>query len=418
MAVAPLFLRTFMLAAMVHAAALPARAEQAGASAVKWQSAATELKKLVPEIYAYPERLDNTVGHESDLLRAERLAIETERDLFLYAEKVALALADHHASLNRSSKQSFALVPTYADMWVEVQDGAYVISSVRRGSPAAGAGIAAGNMLVAVNGTPAAEAVAAFWDALGYEPDDERRGYAARLLANGRQGGDRKLTVRDAAGAETALTLPTLYDAPMPERSAVTVEERGGVPIIRIGNSLGDIDTVTAFDAAMAAASVAPEIVIDLRETPSGGNTSVARGIMGWFVDTPTPYQEHRLRADAEPMGITRSWRELVSPRGTARYAGCVTVLVGRWTGSMGEGMGLGFDAMGADVVGTLMAGLLGAIEQFTLPESGIRISLPIERMYHVDGTPREDFVPAETATTCPVASTWESVGGEPGFRR
>ena len=94
-------------------------------------------------------------------------------------------------------------------------------------------------------------------------------------------------------------------------------------------------------------------------------------------------------------MGIRRSWLELVSPRGGFVYRQPVAVLVDRWTGSMGEGLAIGFDAtIGATIVGTPMAGLVGATSQITLPRTGIGINVPTERLYHVAGTPREAFQP------------------------
>jgi carboxyl-terminal processing protease len=60
----------------------------------------------------------------------------------------------------------------------------------------------------------------------------------------------------------------------------------------------------------------------------------------------------------------------------------------------MGEGLAVGMEALGADVVGDQMAGLLGAIYDHRLPNSGLVIKLPTERLYAVDGTPRETFRP------------------------
>lgn len=72
-----------------------------------------------------------------------------------------------------------------------------------------------------------------------------------------------------------------------------------------------------------------------------------------------------------------------------------MVVLVDRWTGSMGEGIAIGLDAMQrATIVGTAMAGLRGATYGFTLRHTGIGIRVPAERLYHVRGTPREDFLP------------------------
>jgi carboxyl-terminal processing protease len=61
----------------------------------------------------------------------------------------------------------------------------------------------------------------------------------------------------------------------------------------------------------------------------------------------------------------------------------------------MGEGMAIGLDGMRrATVIGSRMAGLLGAVYTYTLPRSGIRYNLPGDRLTHLDGTPREAFVP------------------------
>lgn len=72
-----------------------------------------------------------------------------------------------------------------------------------------------------------------------------------------------------------------------------------------------------------------------------------------------------------------------------------MVIMAGHWTGSMGEGMTIGFDAMKrAKITGTKMAGLVGAINTYTLKNTKIGFHIPTEKLYHVNGTPREDFVP------------------------
>src|SRR6185369_1671308 len=70
-------------------------------------------------------------------------------------------------------------------------------------------------------------------------------------------------------------------------------------------------------------------------------------------------------------------------------------VLVDHWTGSMGEGMAVGVDAMARGVVvGTKMASLAGATYTSKLPRTGISFSYPAERLFHIDGTPRHRWAP------------------------
>lgn len=67
----------------------------------------------------------------------------------------------------------------------------------------------------------------------------------------------------------------------------------------------------------------------------------------------------------------------------------------------MGEGLAIGLDGMErATVIGTPMAGLRGALYSHTLPHTGIEIRIPAERLYYIDGTPREEFVPPVLANS------------------
>ena len=61
----------------------------------------------------------------------------------------------------------------------------------------------------------------------------------------------------------------------------------------------------------------------------------------------------------------------------------------------MGEGMVIGFDALGHTTVGSPMAHLLGALSHETLPTSQAQVELGEEQLLHVNGTPREAFHPA-----------------------
>ena len=56
---------------------------------------------------------------------------------------------------------------------------------------------------------------------------------------------------------------------------------------------------------------------------------------------------------------------------------------------------------IGMGVMGAPMAGLLGAIYDYELPETGWTVKLPTEALFHVNGTPREAYVadiPLESA--------------------
>ncbi|WP_156457751.1 peptidase S41 [Altererythrobacter sp. Root672] len=356
---------------------------------------ARSLESLIDRNYAYLDRFDDLRAPISERLRAEAETVHDRATLLRYTERVLSALADHHATTGSSLADSWGLVPSYSDLWVERRGADYVITAVREGSLAQQANVAVGDRLIAVEAVPTALAVEQFWTDLGLPVTAERADYAARVLAAGRRNAPRDLTLARGNSAPRQLVLPNLYTTPPAERSPLTTSAEGRSLVIRFNNSLGDSATVEAFDAAMAKAGPGQPVVLDLTDTPSGGNTSVARGIMGWFVTKPTSYQLHTLPSEERETGLARQWLEQVLPRAGKYHRGPVVVRVGRWTGSMGEGLAVGFDTIGARVEGGPMAGLLGAVYDYTLEQSGLTFKLPSERLYHVNGTPREKYVPA-----------------------
>ena len=91
---------------------------------------------------------------------------------------------------------------------------------------------------------------------------------------------------------------------------------------------------------------------------------------------------------------VERSWTEYVSPRGV-QYQKPVVVLVGRWTGSMGEGLAIGFEGMGrAEIVGSEMERLAGEMNGFLFKNQAYGYRLSVAKLYHVNGVPREKYIP------------------------
>ncbi len=360
-----------------------------------FQSDASWLVALLDGNYAYRERLPDGKYELTQQLRDELDWVHDDASLLYFAERALLLLADHHAATGSAFLDSWSLFPSLCDLWIERIDSKYVITAVRENSPAAEAGMGAGDCLISVDGTAFGEAVDAFWADLGRVPplSDSEANFAAGLLGAGRRDRTRSLTILSTTGKEQSHSLPTL-SAPPRKGPAVTAHQFDGRLIIRINDSLGDEATVAAFDHVMNGVNSLAPVTLDLTDTPGGGNTVVARAILGWFVTGPCSYQVHNSPGEMRRTGIARQWVEQVLPRKGCYHSGPVKVIVGRWTGSMGEGIAIGFNAIGALVTGTRMAGLLGGIETFRLPNSGLDVCFPTEKLFAFDGTAREDFVP------------------------
>lgn len=381
----------FGAASLLIAAGQPAAS---GPAPSDFAADARSIEALVNAKYAYLERFPGGRMPLTAKFRAEADKVSSGRELVSYSERALALLADHHAITGSSTRESRAVFPSYGDLWVERRGAVFVIEAVRAGSPAYRAGVRAGDQLIAIDGIVTPAAVAAFWADLGTTGGGDRDSYAARVLAAGRRDRPRALTIGTAGSRRRDLMLPNLYALAQAQRPTLNISAVGRDLVITVNDSLGQDATIADFDAAMAKARPGQRVVLDLNDTPSGGNTTIARALLGWFVDKPTFYQIHNLPAEERQTGIARQWVEQVLPRSGKRHRGPVIVRVGRWTGSMGEGLAIGFAAIGARVEGDRMAGLLGAIYDHRLEKSGQIVKLPTERLSAVDGTPRERFVP------------------------
>lgn len=368
-----------------------------------YQDAARELDRTISTNYAYLDDLPGGLLPASAELERRRESVFDADTLLRYAAARIASLSDHHAITGSSFRDSWALVPTYADLWLVKKDGRIVVDAVRAESPASAAGIAVGDKIVGVGGRPVEEAIEAFWSNMGLSLTPSREEYAARVLLAGRRDRVRRFVIENASGDLRQVNLPSLYDVASPTVPALQSCSVGNRSIIRFNNSLGNSATIEEFDEAMRQIPEANELVLDLRDTPSGGNTTVARAIMGWFVREARAYQVHDRPSEQRVTGIARQWIEQVLPRESNYRATLPTVIVGRWTGSMGEGLAIGFHALGAEVVGTPMAGLKGSVEDLSFGDTDLVVKLPTERLFTVNGLPREEFVPERAGYESPL---------------
>jgi carboxyl-terminal processing protease len=325
--------------------------------------------------------------------------VKSRSELIAVFERVLDELYDAHAQLTVNTAESPRLVPSGADVWAEWQHGQAIVTEVREGSDAQRSGIRAGAGILALDDQPIEAAMKARIGRSLRAVDDDVRSWALRAALAGRHNQQRRIQFKIGSAVSNA-TLPAADQfGNRPARLASrTLPDNIGY--IRFHDSLGDSSVIGEFDSELARHRNTAGLVLDLRDTPGGGNTTVARALLGRFVRTERPYQKHVLPSEERETGVRRSWLELVTPRGPFRYPSPVVVLVGHWTGSMGEGIAIGFDAVeAATIVGTPMAQLLGATDHFELPQSHFGVNIPSEKLFHVNGTPREAFVPPVRVT-------------------
>lgn len=414
------------IAGIVIAITAPAIAqEQPGEAAETAQletfdasAAWSEFEGILRGLYAYIERDDIDV--DAQLARSKAAALQTKdpAQIRRVMHQTALTFMDPHLIVGPFADDDYAIVMTSSDMDILFINSEAAVRDVRRGSPAFEAGIRPGDVIEAIDGLKPAEAARLPFGSVLPNPNAAQMDYGLLLAVNGKRGSGRILRVRrgadDARIAELIST--SKYATSLNDRELVTAEfvgEDQDVAVLRVLNSLGNNDTIRAFDEAMAKAKGAKAIILDMRDTPSGGNTEVARSIIGHFTSEVRPYQMHVVPVFEREFTVPRQFVEYVHPR-EPFFEGPVYVLHGRWTGSMGEGIVIGMDAAAdnAVTVGSDMGDLLGGLWNRDLSQIKARLDVGGEALFHVDGTPREDYV--ADLPTAPVDTAGD--GSDPGI--
>ena len=282
----------------------------------------------------------------------------------------------------------------YFDLWVEpAHDGSAIVTSVRESSAAADVGVRVGDALVAVDARPIAAIAAGIAPRCLSRPDPAATAYAYNVAASGRRSQPRTLSLRSRDGRIRPLLVPVKKPAELPNVDSRMLPGNIGLIVIR---SFADDAVIASVDAALLTFKDTAGLIIDVREN-GGGDTAVARPIMGRFITEPKPYARMRRRDGA---GLGAPWTEMVEPRGPFTYRKPVAVLTTRWSASMAEGFPMGMRGLGrAVIVGTPMMRVGAAVFTLRLDRTGVDLQYSAEPVYDVRDRPRwllEPDIPVE----------------------
>lgn len=364
-----------------------------GNSQNKYQEDFDYFWNLVNAQYAYFD-VKQTDWDEVKLIYNKRVeSIKEDWEFIHLIELMKHELYDPHFSLNKNVAFSFRLIPNDLDAYIQVKNDRFYVKDIRQEHTITNFDINVGDEIVAVNGNDMTDVLRWNLPASIKDPNDEVKEYFANLIFAGKHNQPRNIKV-SRNGKTINLELPK---ATLKKKSPSILDFEvlsGNVGYIKINNSLGNNNMIKEFPKTVDKLEGTKAIIIDLRNTHGGGNAEVAKSIMGKFIKEMIPYQVHERVGLEREFGIKRKFIELLSPLENP-YLKPVYILVGRWTGSVGEAIAQGFSEIKtAKVVGTEMAKLLGAITCNKLPVSRINVCFPFEKLYHVNGTPRENFIP------------------------
>lgn len=316
--------------------------------------------------------------------------IKTEEETVLFFEYLLNEFNDSHLILNTNRNSSFRL---FSPIYVTVENGSVIISNVWQTEIENLEQNIIGAEVTKINGVDFERAIIDFPTHCNDKSSLKVKEWIANKILAGRYNEPRILTLKLTNKEVIQFNLDEIQYKSTKE--LLTSTTKNGIGIIRINNSLGTNSLIPEFDKSLNDLMDTKGVVIDLRNTVDGGNSYVARGIMGRFINEKLPYQKHVMieQYGGNPK-VERSWVEYVSPR-AKQYDKPVVILVGRWTGSMGEGVAIGFDGMNrVKVVGSEMERLAGEMSGFSFKNQKFGYRLSIAKLFHVNNTPREEYVP------------------------
>ena len=300
----------------------------------------------------------------------------------LYYEAILNELHDSHISLNTNTDQSYRL---RSPIYLIESNNKFIIKNIFSSQLQTQLETnLIGATIESFNGMAFYNVLSAFPSKCMNKNNSKTREWIANKIVAGKRDQPRLLTLRLKDNTQFKIDLDTLDI----KKNNTNLDSHliNEVGYIRINNTLGNEALVSEFDQTLDKMMDTKALIIDLRNTPNGGNTEVAEPIMGRLITEKKGYQICENRDER----YTKS----IMPR-KMTYTKPIYVLVGRWTGSMGEGMAIGLDGMQrATIVGTEMNRLAGGIKTIKLLNSNFSFHIPFEKLYHLNGTLRETFVP------------------------
>ena len=268
--------------------------------------------------YAYFDKKQTDWNKVKTIYLTQAKNAKNREGLIAVFENALEELYDNHFSLNTNLKSSTRLVPTSLDIWAEWINGKTVITEVRKGFSADKAGVKDGMEIISINDMPVEHAVNNRIGKCITNVDMEVKNYALKQLLAGTYLKDRVIVLKEN-GKTSTINLDKNGNLADGFKYNSLLEFKiiyNNVGYIKFNNSLGEQEVIQLFDSALYQLKNTNALIIDLRETPSGGNTMIARGIISRFIKKEMPYQKHVLPNEEKGSKPKRSFFAFVSPRG------------------------------------------------------------------------------------------------------
>jgi len=309
--------------------------------------------------------------------------VKTNRDALLFFEFMLFEFYDSHLLVNTHSKMSYRLYsPIYAttvnnkvivtDYWKDQVEKIIDIDII-------------GSEIIAFNDEDILAVIEKFPTFCHDKNNPEIKTWIIKKILAGRYHEKRILTLKLENGDIIKFDLDSVKLRN--DEGILSYRIVDNIGIIRINNSMGNIFTRFAIKKALRKLKHTEGIIIDIRNSPSGGSTGAAYPIIGHFVKKTVPFQKYEYLSGKQETDNLKSKKPFINKP--------LVLIVGRWTGSVGEGLasGVGSNKIGV-ILGTEMHKLAGSICGYKFNYLPYNYQIPCNDVQQLNGEPRTDIKP------------------------
>ncbi len=309
-------------------------------------------------------------------------SLKSKTEVLLFFEYLLDEFYDSHLHLNTNNNHSFRL---YSPIYISTKGNKSVISSFWKDQIENNISLNLINAeVLTFNGIEFNKVIENFPTHCQNKNNNEIRSWLSNKVLAGRYNEPRIITIKTTLGKIETVDLDKIILKT--ETTVLTSFIQDSIGIIRINNSLGRVKTKSKFKKALKKLKNTKGIILDLRNTVDGGSTNIANPMAGHFTREKKIFQKYK--------NVNTEFVDYIKPK-KPYYDRPLVVLVGRWTGSMGEGLASGFDGTGiGKIVGTEMLKLAGATKNYSFKYLNYGYQMPYIDVLHKDGYPRELFIP------------------------
>jgi carboxyl-terminal processing protease len=309
--------------------------------------------------------------------------VKNSSEALLFFEFMLYEFYDSHLHITTYSNKSYRI---YSPIYASMIDDRVIITDYWKDQVKTNLeNEIIGSEIIALNGELLENVIEKFPTHCHNKKDGEIRTWIINKILAGKYSEKRKLTLKLKNGELIEFDLDAVKLRT--DEGILSYRIADNIGIIRVNNSLGNIFSRFAINRALRRLKKTDGIIIDIRNSPNGGSTFAAYPLISHFIKKSVPFQKYELIDGSHKTDQLKSKKPYINKP--------MVLVVGRWTGSVGEGLASGVKSNEIGVVvGTEMQKLAGSMCGHKFNHIPYDYQMPCIDVQQLNGKSRTDLKP------------------------